>query len=195
MPYIHWESWRAQQAASTLLDTVKSEWLLTRFSQIKKSWRIDGPVPQPAEGGSKSGNLKLVNPDNELLRKYLFKRWPIHLRRTLDQYYYSYLADTKTRDGDQVITRVRDRELERDTESAQDYLKEMEKYEEGEPKSRKSSKGRKKLQGHKKRRNASSPGDTNNDESRRDPNSPVVMVDQLWLWVVSKGNLPLLSLL
>jgi hypothetical protein len=71
----------------------------------------------------------------------------------------------------------------------------MEKYEEGEPKSRKSSKGRKKLQGHKKRRNASSPGDTNNDESRRDPNSPVVMVDQLWLWVVSKGDLPLLSLL
>lgn len=40
-----------------------------------------------------------------LLRNYLFAEKPLHLRRTLDQSYYTSLSDTKVRDEDQVAER------------------------------------------------------------------------------------------
>ena len=43
---------------------------------------------------------------SELMADELFKeREPLHLRRTLDQFYYVHTADTTDRDGDQVLSK------------------------------------------------------------------------------------------
>jgi hypothetical protein len=42
---------------------------------------------------------------HKLLRMYLYKRRPIHLRRTLDQYYYSHVANTNLLDENQLVMR------------------------------------------------------------------------------------------
>jgi len=43
--------------------------------------------------------------DENLLRSYLYKRSPLHVRRTLDQAYFSTLDDTGSRSMDQVVYR------------------------------------------------------------------------------------------
>jgi hypothetical protein len=43
--------------------------------------------------------------DEELLRQNLHKDPPLHVRRTLDQYYFSTLEETSARDKDQVVYR------------------------------------------------------------------------------------------
>jgi len=43
--------------------------------------------------------------DSNMLQKYLHNDPPIHIRRTLDQYYFMTLESTKTRDSDQVVHR------------------------------------------------------------------------------------------
>ncbi len=52
------------------------------------------------------------NSEEKLLNAYLVgDRPPLHLRRTLDQYYYHTLQDTTKRDGDQVVTRYQKKKL------------------------------------------------------------------------------------
>lgn len=48
---------------------------------------------------------------DSLLISYVGKNPPLHIRRTLDQYHYSRLKDTKMRDCDQVVTRARNENL------------------------------------------------------------------------------------
>jgi hypothetical protein len=43
--------------------------------------------------------------EEQLLSMYVQKDPPLHIRRTLDQYYYSWLENTTRRDRDQVISR------------------------------------------------------------------------------------------
>jgi hypothetical protein len=92
-----------------MIAEVKDEAMKTTRTQKSKT-----PLWPNEEGGNenKTGtkDLTLETPENEedyheLLRRYLYKRRPVHLRRTLDQYYYSYLADTNDRDADQVVMR------------------------------------------------------------------------------------------
>ncbi len=52
-----------------------------------------------------------TDPSDTLLQTYIGKNPPLHIRRTLDQYYYSKLKDTKLRDHDQVVNRARDEDL------------------------------------------------------------------------------------
>lgn len=54
---------------------------------------------------------KEADPSDTLLQTYIGKNPPLHIRRTLDQYYYSRLKDTKLRDHDQVANRARDEDL------------------------------------------------------------------------------------
>src|SRR5438874_657833 len=102
MPYIHWEPYRAQEAVSKLLDEIKEDSLKMRILRRRTIEEQTIPPRTPLSGiGSRveavaDPNLPQKN-DDKLLAKYVFKRWPLHLRRTLDQYYYSYLADTKAR--------------------------------------------------------------------------------------------------
>jgi ankyrin repeat protein len=123
MPYVHWESYQSCEAVSKLLKEIKEKSMKNLILRGGKSWRTyeADPKPlsrstllsssEPKEESEKTTNDKTEDGDDELLERYLFKRWPVHLRRTLDQYYYSYLADTRARDGDQVVTKVRNEEL------------------------------------------------------------------------------------
>lgn len=57
------------------------------------------------------GHERLFNPawdhsdEQSLLGAYLTNHHPLHIRRTLDQYYYHTLKDTSERDQDQVVSR------------------------------------------------------------------------------------------
>jgi hypothetical protein len=76
--------------------------------------------------------------DERLLRHYLHNDPPLHIRRTLDQYYFLTLEDTSARDRDQVVYR--------ETKAGRRF------------------------------------------QSR---NTRVVMVDQLWLWILDDSKIPL----
>ena len=59
---------------------------------------------------SKAAASRLSKEEENLVRVYLYHSPPLHMRRTLDQYYYYMLEDTRKRDADQVVTRwARDR--------------------------------------------------------------------------------------
>ena len=75
--------------------------------------------------------------DERLLRDYVKANPPLHIRRTLDQYYFATLDDTSQRDKDQVVYR--------------------------------GTKAGRNLHGRKTR---------------------VVMVDQLWLWILDDSRSP-----
>src|SRR6516165_9457597 len=111
MPYIHWESFSSQAEIGKILDQIKTDISKTKIwrSNVdqnnenysrQNSEDLNEPSPLPGADDGLPGlkHAKSTDYDAELLRTYLYKRWPVHMRRTLDQYYYSYLADTKTQD-------------------------------------------------------------------------------------------------
>jgi hypothetical protein len=69
-------------------------------------------------------------------------RVPLHIRRTLDQYYYLGMDSTKQRDEDQVVAK----------RPLSEILKNL-----------------------------------NNSDTQRPSDPEVIMVDQLWLWIIDKG--------
>ena len=198
MPYLHWESYRSCEAVSKLLQEIKDDSMKNLILRGGKSWRTYDPNPKPLPRSKPidsaqpteimTTNEKIQDNDDELLKKYLFKRWPIHLRRTLDQYYYSYLADTRARDGDQVVTKVRNEEL---------YLNELAikgRYHTHTHGSQTCEKQNKKTNNHLKTHKKFSisrevPAEILKDRKPpKDKNSPLVIVDQLWLWVLDRGQ-------
>ncbi|KAK2801417.1 hypothetical protein FQN51_005311 [Onygenales sp. PD_10] len=73
------------------------------------SWKV---LDAPSEDGSdampsrKNSSTTFFDLSHQLLiKEFLHKYKPLHLRRTLDQYHYYMLSDTVTRDQDQVVTR------------------------------------------------------------------------------------------
>jgi hypothetical protein len=56
-------------------------------------------------GSSQAAANRLSKEEEKLVRVYLHHSPPLHVRRTLDQYYYYMLEDTRERDADQVVTR------------------------------------------------------------------------------------------
>ena len=193
MPYIHWESCSSQVEVSRLLDQINEDISKTRIwrsntgqsnenygrqnnENINERYHLSGGD----DGIPGTRNTKSTDYDSELLKTYLYKRWPVHMRRTLDQYYYSYLADTKTRDFDQVVMRARQRKLQQEAIfSAQYVTTESEK----DPK-----KKTKKRKWESKRNDSNGSPQTKGEDPKPDANSPVVMVDQLWLWIVSPSS-------
>ena len=194
MPYIHWEPCRTQEAVSKLLDEIKEDSLKMRILRRRTIEDQTIPPRTPLSGiGSKvdaftDPNLMIGN-DDKLLTKYVFKRWPLHLRRTLDQYYYSYLADTKARDGDQVVMRIWNRDLQRESEDAAKYLQSLTKSARGAIQSKKNQENGTKQVNKADKTQESEVGKVHEDPPPlKDENSPIVMVDQLWLWVIRKGK-------
>jgi hypothetical protein len=194
MPYIHWEPYQAQEAVSKLLDEIKEDSLKMRILRRRTIEDQTIPPRTPLSGiGSRvdafaDPNLTMKSSDDKLLTKYVFKRWPLHLRRTLDQYYYSYLADTKARDGDQVVMRIWNRDLQRESEDAAKYLQSLTKYAGGVTQSKKSQADGTKQVNRKGKTQEPKVGKVHEDPPLKDENSPIVMVDQLWLWVIRKGK-------
>jgi hypothetical protein len=62
-------------------------------------------------GPSQAAANRLSKEEEKLVRVYLHHSPPLHMRRTLDQYYYYMLEDTRERDADQVVTRWAERRL------------------------------------------------------------------------------------
>jgi hypothetical protein len=198
MPYIHWESFSSQQEVGKILDRIKKDISKTKIwrsnpRQANENYSrqntedVNEPSPPPGgdDGVPGTRDAKSTDYDAELLKTYLYKRWPVHMRRTLDQYYYSYLADTKTRDGDQVAMRARERKLQEEAKFSAQYVNtEIEK---GVQKKKKSPKPK----SDKKAKNGVHR--TKDPVLKPDGNSPVVMIDQLWLWVVSPSSSPFLA--
>lgn len=178
---------------SKLLDEIKEDTLKMRILRRRTFEDQTMPPRTPLSGiGSRvdvsaDPNLMRSN-DDKLLTKYVFKRWPLHLRRTLDQYYYSYLADTKARDGDQVVMRIWNKGLQRESEDAAKYLQSLAKSAEGTMQSNKSQGDDKKQVNKTGKTQESKVGKVHEEPPLKDENCPIVMVDQLWLWVIRKGK-------
>lgn len=188
LPYIHWETYKGQMEMRQVLGT-KSTILRYRFQGTQESEQSDA-----------------------LLRTYVGKSPPLHIRRTLDQYYYSRLRDTTRRDCDQVVTRARNEHLR------QEYLREynldfqswcsenreivgdlLSGYapsatampEEREADMKKFTSQIKRLDWLERSIDMSTAAVEDYDISRmkkRLQDSPIIIVDQLWLWALDDSE-------
>jgi hypothetical protein len=141
MPYIHWELEDARKQMSCVIkDLITSneegpDNLLKQFSReyfIELLKKNDKKERRSTKHLVEHG-LETTEPHFLLLEKFLFYDPPLHIRRTLDQFYYYMEEDTDVRDSDQVISRYSRRKFPRNP-------------------------------------------------------VPIVMVDQLWLWVVNNSK-------
>lgn len=114
---------------------------------------------RPVDRAIASGNSM----ESKLIWQYLTSNRPIHCRRTLDQYGYPSLRDTSVRDGDQILyKRTRPPRPEKELyESPLEHITGI-------------------LQANRFPAGQHASIGTNDDASK------VLMVDQLWLWVVDQ---------
>lgn len=163
MPYLHWE---IEQRLLRMLDVVQettlkkkqkfkgSKYQVSKFVDVASNWRIKldrqaiirkkkerSWAPHSALGEYLWYAAKLFEiideaADERHIREHLYSSPPLHMRRTLDQYYFWTVEDTASRDQDQVVCR--------------------------------------------------------GTRSRSDPEATarVVMVDQLWLWILDESRAP-----
>jgi len=164
MPFIHWETEENRAEMNHVLDTVR---------------RADQSRSIPDMGAI------LENPywskNERLLCAYLYSDPPVHPRRTLHQFYHHILEDTTERDQDQIITRYYHdlwRRNHRATVNEDEFVFAMRPAEEpqfsfhlfeGAFESRE-------------------PFLENHDTEARF----VMMVDQLWLWILDDSQYPYL---
>jgi hypothetical protein len=97
VPFVHWETEQNMVEMTHVMETVRKG----RKNDIDNSDHSQRSIPDMKviqEHPSWSKNEKL-------LCAYLYNQPAVHPRRTLDQFYYHMLEDTKERDRDQVITR------------------------------------------------------------------------------------------
>lgn len=118
----------------------------------------------------------------------------MHLRRTLDQYYYSHLADTNFRDGDQVVMRQfneNTKKLKLKDDPKYKRLQEIREREEEIANASFWSRTVKKASTTRpmKLKEVTSQLLEIEQAPYRDANSPVLMVDQLWLWLIDESSL------
>jgi hypothetical protein len=127
MPYLNWATEAERQKLNRIIAIVTK----------------DKSSPTPLD---EKAILAKIDRYEKLLWTYLYDRHPLHVRRTLDQFYYSSLDSTEARDNDQIPHKYFKNRL---------------------PESRQCP------------------------ESGQCPENcmhPVLMVDQLWLWVIDEGS-------
>jgi hypothetical protein len=90
MPYLHWET-------EDNVDEMKA--IINHYEMTKSGKPNDGQ--NNTENKKSSDNSKM----QELVQAYLDDKHPLHIRRTLDQYYYHTLKNTDVRDKDQTGSR------------------------------------------------------------------------------------------
>ena len=67
---------------------------------------LESEVPRPGELADDGVDIRNVSTEDAwLVNAYLRHEPSLHIRRTLDQYYYFMLDDTRARDSDQVVYR------------------------------------------------------------------------------------------
>lgn len=75
-----------------------------------------------SEGGKGSADEEKRSPDEKLIHTYLHEKPYMHIRRTLDQYYYHTMKDTTERDEDQVVYRYAKKMWPEEHESVHNIL-------------------------------------------------------------------------
>lgn len=133
MPYLHWETQqRCEKMADIIKEESKThnhyrshvtEWkratlyksaleaITKHSSQLEEDTNeVAQKLERPPLAAyllqiAKIYNAMEIYPDVRMLRDYLYKKSPIHPRRTLDQSYYWRLPNTDIRDKDQVVYR------------------------------------------------------------------------------------------
>ena len=95
VPYVHWETEISRGEMHHVMEQVRQGRKDDLDDQSSNS------IPDIKTIQSNSEWTK----NEKLLCAYLYNSPPVHPRRTLDQFYYHMLEDTEQRDTDQVITR------------------------------------------------------------------------------------------
>ena len=170
LPYLHFDSYKRLIRRRKLI--------IDRLSSGRSR-----PVPELV---AKSSSLEL-----QVLWEYLGHDPPINCRRTLDQYEYPSLRDTRSRDDDQMLYKLtKERACERDSQSNLFLYSQgsgtEEMSQESTGPSQHSSGGstwRERLMGK----------DINDAEDQNVANGNVLMVDQLWLWVIQSRTFTVCS--
>ena len=82
---------------------------------ISDSRPLRGPIERSRhqKSAQKIKELAKMNcpTDEKLIKAYLFDNRSLHVRRTLDQFYYYTLKSTDRRDGDQVLSRYTEKSM------------------------------------------------------------------------------------
>lgn len=157
LPYLHFDSYKR---------------LIRRRDMIIQRLNHGRARPIP-EHVSKSDSLEL-----QVIWEYLGHDPPINCRRTLDQYGYPSLRDTRSRDDDQMLYKL--------TKERVYFPGQQRDLNTQGSSSRPGSDGG----GSWRERVGGQVGsDTEGDELKEDVlNGNVLMVDQLWLWVLNSGE-------
>ena len=144
-PYLHWDTYKR---------------MITRRDIIKERIAQGRSRPTP----NKIGKLDM---EHKVSWRYLSYDPPFNTRRTLDQFGYPNLLDTRARDDDQMLYKMT---------KAQEFREEI------GPKKEKST--------------GSEPADrdeSDEDEYEHLKDGKVLMVDQVWLWLVDNCRFRVLS--
>lgn len=105
MPYLHWDI----EDELAKCKSFSSHLEAGRRKPKKSETQNQSPTILPIATPSNTLSDQNVESDHSLLDAYLYDNHPLHMRRTLDQYYYHTLLSTEKRDSDQVISRYQDR--------------------------------------------------------------------------------------
>lgn len=82
LPYLHWDSFINLQRRAKIIKRRRKQ-----------------PHARPVDKEVATGHSM----EHKLIWQHLTSAWPVHSRRTLDQYGYPTLRDTTVRDGDQIL--------------------------------------------------------------------------------------------
>lgn len=172
----------------------------------------NGNVDNTARIQSGETAIEADDPSDTLLTTYAGKSPPLHIRRTLDQYYYSKLKDTQVRDRDQVVNRARDENLKmqylaKNESNFPRWAGEVKQHERSllqtssraNPTAEREESNMEELTQAIKdldeveKRISGALSEISDENVRRVlharlGDSPIIMVDQLWLWVKDDGG-------
>jgi hypothetical protein len=122
----------------------------------------------------------MTSVDGDMINAYLVHEPPLHIRRTLDQFYYLGMDSTEERDEDQVVAKPPLSEMLKDfTEGGDEAHNVGELPDSMLPK---------RFQNFAKRKDLAPSNVTQGRDGSTDPN--IIMVDQLWLWIIDQGRAP-----
>ncbi|CAI4215934.1 unnamed protein product [Parascedosporium putredinis] len=111
MPYLHWELEEEYNKLQDIMKETKTILYMSKNSKHSKDSRNSKDSRDSKAKEAHTARMKTALGDarlcstQKLYWRYLEEDHPLHPRRTLDQFYYHTLSDTKERDQDQTCVR------------------------------------------------------------------------------------------
>ncbi|MCJ1392284.1 hypothetical protein MMC18_005151 [Xylographa bjoerkii] len=153
LPYLHWDTYKL---------------LVKRRHLVKKRLEYNRSRPVPER-------VAEMDLEHQVTWIYLGRDPPFNCRRTLDQFGYPNLHDTRARDDDQMLYKMtkKQRKSSGNTPKSSKFYSRNIEEDLSDDKHRSEDEG-------------GSQGDLNSDDDILD--GTVLIVDQLWLWVINDGE-------